>query len=283
MLYNELPIAFPWYDRIEKQNRFNENTESVCDYRLISPADALLPFEFAKNTPTGVGPNAWEVFEANSQAQAANITANIPKIFFTTKEGREYFCYHGEALTSLALSPGYYYSRLAFPDGTFSYSEMFFVPENFFYTFNEPTAPFLKLTWYNNGDLRPIFYNNLDGSGVPKFKNFLYLDTFVHASEPEITQDGKRDGHDELIITFSKVVIPHRITVIVPDFLKKALFVMPLHSTIELRTKNAIREGALENIKLTSALEANGALSVVDILFTSEIAIVSKGCPDNMV
>ena len=283
MLYNELPIAFPWYDKIEKQNRFNEHTTGVCDYQLISPADALLPFQFYKQPIGSVLPNLWEVFEANSQVKVADITSNIPLLFKVVREGREYFCYHGDKLQNMALPAGYFYSRMVFPDGTIFFSEMFHVPESFFYIGNDTNIQFLKLSWYNNSDVRPIFYNNLDGQGVPKFKNVLYLDTFIHASEPEITEDGTRDGNDELITTFQKVVIPYRITLAVPDFVKKALCVMPLHSTIRVVTKQGVRDGLLEAVKINTALEASGALSVIDILFYSDIAIVKKGCADNMV
>jgi hypothetical protein len=282
MLYNELPIPFPWYDKLEKQNRYNENTGGVCDYQLITPADALLPFQFYRQTPGGVMPTVWEVFEINSQVLVANISANIPLLTRFVKEGREYFTYFGQALTGLALPAGNFYSRLTFPGGTFYYSEMFYVPEGLFYIATDTNIDYLKITWYHKGDLRPIFYNDLDGSGLPKFRNSIYLDTFVHASEPEITEDGTRDGNDELIPTFQKVVIPYRITVMVPDFLKKALCLLPIHNVVSLRTKHGVREGVLESVKVNSALEVSGALSVVDILFTSEIAIVAKGCADNM-
>jgi hypothetical protein len=246
MLYTELPVAFPWYDKLAKQNRYNEHSGGVCDYQLISPADALLPFEFYKQPVGGVLPSTWEVFEINSQTLVADISANIPLIYQTVKEGREYFCYHGEQLTNLAMPAGYFYSKMSFPDGTFFYSEMFHVPEALFYIATDTNIDFLKITWFHKSDLRPIFYNNLDISGLPKFRNSIYLDTFVHASEPEITEDGTRDGDDELITTFQKVVIPYRITVVVPDFLKKALCVMALHSTVTLRTKHGVREGTLE-------------------------------------
>lgn len=283
MLYNELPVAFPWYDKIEKQNRYNEHTGTICDYQLISPADALLPFEFYKKPVGGVLPSTWEVFEINSQALVADISANIALLFQTVRESREYFCYHGEQLTGLALPAGYFYSKMTFPDSTVYYSEMFHVPESLFYIANDANIDFLKLTWHNNTDIRPIFYNNLDSFGVAKFKNVLYLDTFIHASEPEITEDGTRDGNDEVITTFQKVVIPYRISVAVPDFVKKALCVMPLHGTIRVVTRHGVRDGLLEQVKINTALEASGALSVIDILFYSDIAMVKKGCADNMV
>lgn len=282
MLYNELPVVFPWYDKIEKQNRYLEHTGTICDYQLITPADALLPFEFYKHPVGGVLPTTWEVFEINSQALVADISANIALLYQTVKENREYFCYHGEQLANLAMPAGYFYSKMVFPDGTTFFSEMFHVPESFFYIANDANIPYLKLSWYNNSDIRPIFYNNLDSLGVPKFKNVLYLDTFIHASEPEITEDGVRDGNDDLIITFQKVVIPHRITVTVPDFLKKALSVMPLHGVIKVVTKQGVRSGTLETVKTTNALEAFGGFSVVDILFNDNISIVKKGCADNM-
>lgn len=283
MLYNELPIVFPWYDKKEKQNRYLEHTGTICDYQLIGPADALLPFEFYKQPVGGVLPTTWEVFEINSEALVADISANIPFLYRTVRESREYFCYHGEQLVDLALPAGYFFSKMVFPGGTTFFSEMFYVPESFFYIANDANIPYIKLSWYNNSDIRPIFYNNLDSQGVPKFKNVLYLDTFIHASEPEITEDGVRDGNDDLIITFQKVVIPYKITVTVPDFLKKALSVMPLHSVIKMVTKQGLRSGSLEAVKISNALEAFGGLSVVDILFNDNISIVKKGCADNMV
>lgn len=282
MLYNELPVSFPWYNKIEKQNRYNEHTGGICDYQLISPVDALLPFEFYKQ-PAGTSlPSAWEVFEINTQNLIADISANIGLLYRVIREGREYFCYHGEQLAGLALPAGYFYSRMTFADGTFFYSEMFHVPESLFYIANDSNIDFLKLVWYNNSDLRPIFYNNKDSQGIPKFKNVLYLDTFIHASEPELTEDGARDGNDELITTFQKVVIPYRITVLVPDFVKKALCVMPMHDVIKVVTKRGVRAGSLESVKINTALEVSGALSVVDILFNADVAMVKKGCADNM-
>ena len=71
MLFNELPIAFPWYEKLEQQNRYRENVEPVCDYKLVSPRDALLPFQFWK-APAGLVPNLWEVFEVNTQTKVAD-------------------------------------------------------------------------------------------------------------------------------------------------------------------------------------------------------------------
>lgn len=282
MLFNELITGFPWYDKIEKQNRYNEHTGNICDYKLISPADALLPFQFYRSVG-GAAPVSWQVYDANSQTIVANLNNDIPLLVQTVKEGKEYFTYYGQGLQNIALSTGFYYSRLNFPDGQVFFSEMFHIPENLFYVANANDTQFLKITWYNNSDLRPIFYNDKDGFGVPKFKNTLYVDTFIHASEPQITEEGAKDGNDEQIITFQKIVIPYRITIEAPDFLKKALHTLPMHDIVNVQTKKGVREGNIENLKVTSTLEAFGALSVVDLLFSDDLVIVKKGCPDNMV
>lgn len=45
MIYNELNNAFRWYDSIDKQNRFKEYCENICDFDLLSTCDDLLPFQ----------------------------------------------------------------------------------------------------------------------------------------------------------------------------------------------------------------------------------------------
>lgn len=285
MLFNELPIAFPWYEKLEQQNRYRENVEPVCDYKLVNPRDALLPFQFVKDS-AGLMPNLWEVFEVNTQAKAADISASVPFLRVRLVEGREYFTYDGRALTTgsggnMNLAPGWYYSRLSWPDGVLRFSEMFYVPEVGFNIADDDDIPFIKLEWYNDNDLRPIMYNDKQSSGKPYFRNVAYLDTFITASEPEIVEDGTRDGNDELIPTFQKAVITYRMTAPVPDFLKKSLVLLPMHDHVLLTTKNGVRTGEIQKSNVNSALEASGALSIVDVLF-SETILLKKGCGENM-
>lgn len=282
MIFNELPVAFPWYEKLEQQNRYNENVEPICDYKLISPADAFLPFQFAKTQIGGVLPNMWEVYDVNTQTRVADISSQIAILDRRALDGREYFTYHGAKITGLGLPTGYYYSRMAWPDGTFQFSEMFHVPEKWFNIADDDNIEYLKFVWYNQNDLRPIFYNDLGTDGLPKFKNVLYLDSFITASEPEIVEDGTRDGNDELIPTFQKAIINYRITAAVPDFVKRALSLLNMHDYRLLTTKRSVRTGSMDTVKVSSALEASGALSIVDIIF-SEAILLKKGCGENMV
>lgn len=284
MLFDELPITFPWYKKLEQQNRYRENAEPYCDYQLISPVNALLPFQFIK-TKNSETVNSWQILEANSGALIAAIT-NLGVLRFKNIEGKRYVTYPGGALTTaggvMALPVGFYYSRIQFTGGETFYSEMFFVPAAGFSNSSDLNTDFLRLEWWNNTDVRPLFYNDLN-AGKPYFRNVIYLDTFITASEPEIIQEGEKNGDDETVITFQKAFIRYRVHTIVADFVKKALHLMPLHSNIELTTPHAIRSGQIINVSVSSAMEAGGSLSIVDILFEQTVAMIKKNCADNMV
>lgn len=288
MLFPELPVVFPWYPKIEQQNRYNENVEPVCDYKLVTPRNALLPFQFTK-IAAGLMPSAWEIYDINSNNPVADITNSIGLLSVRKLEAKEYFYYDGSGLiqtggTALSLPPGYFYSRMVFTTGEMYYSEMFHVPlDGAFNIADDDKIPFIKLEWWNDSDLRPIFYNHVEpGQPKPVFRNVLYLDSFITASEPEIVEDGTRDGDDELIPTFQKAVIFYRITAAVPDFLKKALILMQMHDHVLITTKLGVRSGEVRKTVVSSALEASGALSIVDIQFQQDVAMVKKGCADNM-
>jgi hypothetical protein len=46
MIFDELNTSFRFYDDLDKQNRYKENCASVCEYKLLSPIDTILPFQF---------------------------------------------------------------------------------------------------------------------------------------------------------------------------------------------------------------------------------------------
>ncbi len=287
MIFNELPIAFPWYEKIELQDRYRDNVATVCDFKLVTPRDALLPFELVKNM-AGIMPNLWEVFEANSQLKVADISASIQFLRIRLIEGKEYFYYDGRQLTTgaagiLNLPAGFYYSRLSWPDGTLRFSEMFFIPENdlVFDLAGDFNANYLKLEWWNDADLRPVFFNDKQPNGKPYFRNIVYLDTFITASEPEIIEDGERDGNDEVVATFQKAIIKYRITAPVPDYLKKALSLLNMHDHAVLTTHKSARTGEISKPAVSSILDANGGISIVDILFRETI-LTKNVCGQNM-
>lgn len=281
-LYNELPIAFPWYEKQEQQDRYRENTQGLCTYQLISPKNSLLPFQFRKasggNTPT-----TWEIFEANTLTSMGDISGSIPLIRMSFVGDQDYFTFGGDPIPGLNLPAGYYFSILTFPSSVQVFSEVFFVPPvGAFNVEADAVIDFLKLTWYDLKDINPIYYNEEGPDGLPYFKNVAYLDSFVTSSEPQIIEDGTKDGNDELIPTFQKAIINYRISAPMAEFLKKAVALIQMHDFVTLTTQRGIRSGELQKALVNAELSDNGGMSFVDIIFQETVAMVKKGCNDNL-
>lgn len=281
MLFNELPIIFPWYRDIRLQNRFNENSQGQEVFKLISPKNALLPFQFRRVNGLSGNPVSWYIMCENGGV-LVNLSGNLGLITKHIKDGNAYYLYHGNPLTEpgpvpLSIPEGFYYSVINFDSESF-YSELFYIPND---SFTEPVPDFappgyLCFTWWNNSDLRPIFYPFL-------WVQRLYIDTFITSSEPEIMKTGEEDGNGEMVATFQKVVINHRINLYVPDFVKRALFVMCIHDSVAITTKGGFRTGIVLNPTLASTTDVPGVYSAIDLTFQSEIAVTKAGCSDNMV
>lgn len=287
-IYNYLPIAFPWYDNIKKQNRFKDNVGGLCTYKLISPRDALLPFQFYKPAALEFPVN-WYIRDVHTQEIIADLTPSLNNAALgviwsrTTSDGKDYYWYNGVPLTTtggpLNLNTGFYESILTFPGGASFYSEMFHVPAISFSVLSDTLTKYLRIEWYSDSDLPPIMYNT---DSAIRFKNVCYLDTFVHISEPEINEDTEKDGFDNDIATFQRAVIKYRITELVPDYLKIALVLMQMHGHVFLSTANGIDIGEFKNMTTETQAEGSGGLSTIDILFEQDLAIINKGCNNSI-
>lgn len=274
LIYNEIPTAFPWYDNLQKQRRFTENAANNCDYKLICPDNSLLPFQLL--VPVGFdAPTKWEVLTMCGDL-AIDISNNISKLKARQTTAGIYVYYSGDALkfstangsVNLKMPEGMYYSKITFPDGTEYFSEMF-APTN-------DLSQFVKLEFWNGCDLQPIMYNGIG------WKQLMYLDTFIHTGEPEIEEDGERDGEDTLIPTFQKLTIKYKFSALVPDFLKIAITSMQIHEEVYLTTGNGVRTGKIERMTTTATVESGGAYSTVDV--SLEQLIMSRdACCENMV
>lgn len=274
MLFNELPTAFPWFDRIEKQTRYKQHAD-VCDFRLITPRNTMLPFEFRRAT-IKKKPLTWKIYEVNTNTMVVDLATQITKVHYRTIGAYDYFTFNGETL-GLNLPYGFYYSKITFGTGIDSYySEVFCIPEDDFLD-TAVNIKYLKLTWWNSKDMDPFFYSDIV-SGAPFFKNVIYLNSFIHASEPEIVEEGTRDGNDEVIPTFQKMSVSYKVSDVVPDFLKNALVAIQLHDNIFLTDSGGFRSGQIKNVTSSTSLEANGIFSTVEISFRQDLVIINKNC-----
>lgn len=119
--------VFRWADSIEKRNRlrlecFDEM--KACGYKLITPMNALLPFQFAR--PFSVlGITSWKVYNLDGTLELTYGSGDRDLLVIDNGETFDTVTYNGEAL-SQSLSSGFYYAEIV-TDGQAYYSEDFYV------------------------------------------------------------------------------------------------------------------------------------------------------------
>lgn len=281
LIYDELPTAFPWYNRKDKQQRYSENAIASNEYNLISPMDALLPFQVKLNFPSPPV-ESWFIFNACDDTVAFDLGIYMSSIKARDTANGMYIYYEGEQLTDgfsvLQMPSGCYYSRISFGGLDHYFSEVFQIKDKAFTVAG--INKFIKLEYWNSCDIPPLMYiTNL--ALQTNFKQIIYLDTYIHASEPEIEEEGERDDNDQLIPTFQKMSIKYRFSVLVPNYLKIALVSMQIHDNIYLTTEGNVRTGRIESMTTSSTIENDGYYSTVEVVM-EQLVMVKKACCDNM-
>src|SRR5690606_11365151 len=113
--------------------------------------------------------------------------------------------------------------------------------------------------------------------GSDKFVQNIYLDTFVHVSEPEIEEEMEKDGNDKDVPVFQKLIVRNRMQVVLPDFINVALSAAQLHDEITVTTEHGKRKGFVDRLTLNSAVEDNGSYITTDILLEQDL-LVKTNC-----
>lgn len=303
MLFDNLPTPMPWYPKIELQDRFRENVATDPTICQLAPNDGLLPFQFFKNATSEI-PKKWfircmsngtieDYLNGYIDEQVVDLTPYITSALqWGSVAAGDFFIFTNDSnavdlITPTlpdGLPPGFYYMEMWFvegtPDrGTARYvSETFKVPEQVFSWIDPESCKFPYFKWWHNTDLKPIHYL---GDGT--FYNLLYLDTFITASEPEIEYiDPEKDGLGEQIPTLIKAIIKYKVSAVMPDYLKIALFVMQLHENKIFTTERNLRQGQIKNPEVQATLTDDGAYSIVDVLFEQDTIITSSNCENEL-
>ena len=63
-IFKELPIVFPFYENHKQKDINKENVESICAFKLISPKNALLPFQI-EIPKDKANPISWKIIGIN--------------------------------------------------------------------------------------------------------------------------------------------------------------------------------------------------------------------------
>lgn len=272
-LYDELTTILPFYENIRNQNRFKENVKKNCDFKLLSPSNAFLPFmlKLPKSSPKPTGMNLIDL-----NGTKTNISNNISRLRAFDFEDFAYCYYNGESLIfkyetfeqELNLT-GFFYLEIVV-DGKSYFSEVFFMCSEI--KTNEFSNKYVKIEYFDEKDIEPLRYRN-------DFKQVIYLDTFIHTSEPEIEEESENDGFANKIPTFTKLTVKQKFEIYVPDFVKIALLTLQMHDEIFVYEQNK-REGKIDRIKVTPSTDDTGAFSTIEIMLETDI-LTKISCDDN--
>lgn len=255
-------------------------------YRDTRASD-LLFFSVTRTQADEVTPGdvvSWNIYTESGLQISIDLGINKSKIHRRNYADGIRVFYYGErllfqknnyALVDLNLMPGNYYSVIEFENAIY-YSEMFTVPNNRF-RIAEPNE-FMRVDFWNNSDIAPVMYQPGDGD---VWRQYVYIDSYVYASDPEIEIDGERDENDLIIPTFQRLVTKYRFSALVPDFLKTALVSIQMHDNIEITTENSIRSGKVDRMTSDTAIEGDGAYSSIDIVF-DQYVMTKRSCDENM-
>lgn len=286
LIYNELPTSFPWYDKLEKQQAYRDNAKISKPYPLICPKDALIPFEILLTGPDVLQATKWEILNSAGDI-TIDISSNLSLLHGRTVDAGTYIFYNGEQLTAsfptgsqvLDLPYGVYYGRMTFGSGVVFWSERFTIPiDKFSVSDPDVLVNYLKIEYTNGCDVAPVLYAGNNGE---KFRQVMYLDTFVHASEPEVEASGDPDGNNREIESYQRMIVSYRFSVAVPDFLKIAITSLQLHTEVTVTTPKGVRSGSIDAMTTASSIEDNGAYSKVDVKL-EQVVMVKHGCCDFM-
>lgn len=268
-IFKELPIVFPFYHDERHLNSRIKNFDQNCIYKLISPKNALLPFQIRLEAG-GAAPIAWQISTICGQS-IIDITNNLSEVktyefddflqavYFGTPLNFE----HGSISQPLDLQPGFYFTKFIFPDGSYLISEVFFIPENRFNVGEKST--YFKIDFWNESDVLPIIYRD-------SWRQIVYLETYIHAALPEIDEAVKKDGFGSEIPTFQRMSLRYKFSEVVPDFLKVALVSLQMQDHVFIETGNE-RSGDIKRVLVSVDPDENTGLNIVDITFEDDILI----------
>lgn len=258
MIYSELPLAFPWYNNLYKQNRFRRNCLNVKPFKLITPNDALLPFQLYRAGDALKSIAEWKVFNSDG-SMVKDLIAEVAKLNNKLIDDKQYTWYKGDVL-SLDLPCGFYYSRIRYDEeSVYYFSEVFFI-SNFSIAGN---PDFLRITYKHTCDIGPVKYASMDA----EYQNILFLDTFLTHTEPAYIEEVEKDGFGNETVVFNKFQNRYITQFIVPDYLKTAIVVLQIHKAASIVTNNAVNAIAVNRLFVKTSIveDAGGCESLIDL------------------
>lgn len=303
MIFDELPLPFPWYNDRRKQNRWRENCKYLYPYELIMPQERMLSFQFKFLTPPGdpVTVTRWYLYEGclNGPSETSGeFLFTEPGDIILTEDGEPIFSESGLAVPLIPLpapdvaalleiindTEGYthiiykggdftnplnclfYESMIQLSNGLMFWSEVFKVA-----TKKYGRYPYMYLTWNNPCDYNGIIYHT-------GYTNQLYLPSFIANNAEELVEEVTQDGAGNEILEFQKIIYKYKFSEAVPDFLKTALVFMVLHKHKTFSDEKALRTFDINRMRIITQSIGSGAYSFVDITIERDQVLLATAC-----
>lgn len=273
MIYEELKLPLPIYDRYEKQYRFMK--ADVPNHTIVT-RDMILPFQFIVNSVVTVEDiTEWTIRQSDAARTVSyTLTSKTDKLeLVETAAGKTYIIFKPSDI-GLLMTPQVYHMEFVV-DGERYYSEQFEVRCESPYWSDLQTA-YTRLEWDNNGcDLGPIMYQT-------GFVARAYIDSVLHKETPSIEEEGDDDGAGNFIPSRQQYVDNLNLEDILPYYLADALVLMCMHRNVTLTTPNIAYSGKIKNIKPTVVQEEKAWLYRVALTFQQDSLYVATACCENI-
>ncbi|MFT3704634.1 MAG: hypothetical protein QM802_19875 [Agriterribacter sp.] len=246
MIYEELKLPLPVYDRFEKQYRFSKG--SAINF-VIATKDRILPFQFLLDeTITEDDITSWTINKPDAaRTEAYDLTSQISKLeLAVTSSGSTYIVFKGVEI-GLLMEHGKYHME-------FVIKSLIYFSEQFEVRCESPMwddieSIFSRIDYDNDGcDLGPILYQT-------GYKNRVYLDTSIHKENPTIEEEGSNDGAGNFVATSQKYIDNLNLEYVCPYYLADALVLMSIHKKKTHTTPNTLYTGDMKNVKPTVVQE----------------------------
>lgn len=272
-IFKELPIVFPFYENHKQKDINKENVESICAFKLISPKNALLPFQI-EIPKDKANPISWKIIGINGSE--IDISNNLNKIKIYVFEEKKQAVYFGEELNfvygsrnePLNLQNGFYYTIFNFSDGTYYVSDVFFAAG-----FNVgANTEFMQVDFWQDKDVEPLIFRN-------GWKQTIYLSTFVHSAIPEVEEETEKDGFNSEIPTFQRMVLKYKFVELVPDFIKIALVSLQMQDNVYISLSDK-RSGKIDRVSVESQPDETIGLNNVEVIFEDDV-LIKTACGEN--